>query len=330
MIRFFILASVILLSACQNNSKSTLQGREYQGIFMGKQYKIEVVGDSTNYEKEIDDILRGVAVHFDLNDTNSTIHRFNYNKDVNKAIDIQDNGHFFVRFYHKMEEMKEWSKGYFDPTSIALDRVLQYAIADPEFTPNFEAFKPIVGFGPHLMELKETGNKVQWIKHHRDAEWDVTEAASCWGMDLVVDKLKEHGFSAIKVSMAGKYLIFGQGPGDFNVVPMGFTGQMQDPQIRLKNRALSFKNGQDKRTFMNIPKGTWVDNDFQWVSVSAPTLLTSEIFSKAFMCMSIDEVAQWYQTHGESDVQSSIIYGTKEKMDRATTEEFDRLIVVQP
>jgi hypothetical protein len=46
--------------------------------------------------------------------------------------------------------------------------------------------------------------------------------------------------------------------------------------------------------------------------------------------MSIDEVAQWYQTNGESDVQSSIIYGTKEKMDRATTEEFDRLIVVQP
>jgi thiamine biosynthesis lipoprotein ApbE len=130
--------------------------------------------------------------------------------------------------------------------------------------------------------------------------------------------------------MAGKYLIFGQGPGDFNVVPMGFTGQMQDPQIRLKNRALSFKNGQDKRTFMNIPKGTWVDNDFQWVSVSAPTMLTSEIFSKAFMCMSMDEVAQWYQTNGESDVQSSIIYGTKEKMDRATTEEFDRLIVVQP
>jgi thiamine biosynthesis lipoprotein ApbE len=81
---------------------------------------------------------------------------------------------------------------------------------------------------------------------------------------------------------------------------------------------------------MNIPKGTWVDNDFQWVSVSAPTLLTSEIFSKAFMCMSMDEVAQWYQTNGESDVQSSIIYGTKEKMDRATTEEFDRLIVVQP
>jgi thiamine biosynthesis lipoprotein ApbE len=307
-----------------------LQGREYQGIFMGKQYKIEVVGDSTNYEKEIDDILHGVAKHFDLMDSTSTIHRFNYNKDINQPIEVKDNDHYFVRFYHKMEEMKEWTNGYFDPTSIALDRVLQFAIADPEFVPNFDAFQSAVGFNNKLMEIIEQGNKVQWIKHHRDAEWDVTEAASCWAMDLVVEKLKEHGFSAIKVSMAGKYLIFGQGPSDFNVVPMGFTGQMQDPQIRLKNRALSFKNAQDKRMFMNLPKRTWVDNDFQWVSVSAPSLLVSEVFSKAFMCMSMDEVAQWYQVNGESDVQSSIIYGTKEKMDRATTEEIDHMIVVQP
>jgi hypothetical protein len=48
------------------------------------------------------------------------------------------------------------------------------------------------------------------------------------------------------------------------------------------------------------------------------------------MCMSLDEVAQWYQSNDQSDVQSSIIYGTKEKMDRATTEEFDHMIVVQP
>jgi hypothetical protein len=81
---------------------------------------------------------------------------------------------------------------------------------------------------------------------------------------------------------------------------------------------------------MNIPKSTWIENDFQWVSVSAPSLLSSEVFSKAFMCMSLDEVAQWYQNNDQSDVQSSIIYGTKEKMDRATTEEFDHMIVVQP
>ena len=59
-------------------------------------------------------------------------------------------------------------------------------------------------------------------------------------------------------------------------------------------------------------------------------MLTSEVFSKAFMCMSMDEVAQWYQSNNQSDVQSSIIYGTKEKMDRATTEEFDHMIVIQP
>jgi thiamine biosynthesis lipoprotein ApbE len=81
---------------------------------------------------------------------------------------------------------------------------------------------------------------------------------------------------------------------------------------------------------MNIPKSTWVENDFQWVSVSAPSMLASEVFSKAFMCMSMDEVAQWYQSNYQSDVQSSIIYGTKESMDRATTEEFDHMIVVQP
>jgi hypothetical protein len=46
--------------------------------------------------------------------------------------------------------------------------------------------------------------------------------------------------------------------------------------------------------------------------------------------MNLDHVAAWYEKHSDSDIQSSIIYGTKEKMDRATTEEFDKMIVVQP
>lgn len=99
-----------------------MQGREYQGMFMGKQYKIEVVGDSTNYEREIDEILHGVAQHFDLLDSNSTIHRFNFNKDILQPIEVKDNGHYFVRFYHKMEEMKKLSNGFYDPTSIALEK----------------------------------------------------------------------------------------------------------------------------------------------------------------------------------------------------------------
>jgi hypothetical protein len=149
-------------------------------------------------------------------------------------------------------------------------------------------------------------------------------------MDLVLDRLKEHGFSAMKAAMSGKYLLQGEGPGDFNVVPMGFTGQMEDPQIRLKNRALCYKNAQNKKVYVDLAKKQLVDNDFQWVSVSAPSMLESEVFSKAFMCMDIESVADWYSLHGQSDIQSSIIYGYKDKMDRATTQEFDNMIVVKP
>jgi thiamine biosynthesis lipoprotein ApbE len=173
------------------------------------------------------------------------------------------------------------------------------------------------------------GNHVSVIKHHRSVEWDVTDVAACWAMDLVLEKLKEHGFSAMKVTMSGKYLIIGEGPGDFNIVPMGFTGQMEDPQIRLKNRGLCYKNAQNRKMYVDIQKKQFIDNDFQWVSVSAPTMLVSEVFSKAFMSMDLNELSTWYDTHGQSDIQSSVIYGSKDKMDRATTQEFDNMILVK-
>jgi thiamine biosynthesis lipoprotein ApbE len=324
----FFMGCVILFS-CGEKPKGTLQGREYQGVFLGKQYNIEVIGDSTNYQSEIDPILNALAQQFSLTDSTSSIYQFNYFKKVDAPLTIQDPQHYFVRFYHLMEEMKLKSAGKYDPTAIALERVMQFAASDLEFIPNMEGFKNAVGFSPQLMELKEVGNQVQLIKHHPDAEWEVTDAVACWAMDLIAEKLKDHGFSAIKISLAGKYLVVGSGPSDFNQVPMGFTGQAQDPKVNIVNRGLSYKGAQDKRMFVDVETAKWIENDFQWVSVSAPTLLESEIFSKAFMCMNLDQVAAWYDMHSDSDIQSSIIYGSKEKMDRATTEEFDKMIVVQ-
>ncbi len=324
----FLMCCVALVS-CGEKPKGTLQGREYQGVFLGKQYQIEVIGDSTNFQNEIDVILNGIEKQFSLTDSTSSIFQFNYWKKVNEPLEIQDPKHFFVQFFHIMEEMKSKSNGKFDPTSVALERVMHFAASDPEFIPNLDGFKSAVGLSPQLMELKEIGSKVQLIKHHPDVEWDVTDAVTCWAMDLIGEQLKTHGFSAIKISLAGKYLVIGNGPSDFNQVPMGFTGQMQDPKINLINRGLSYKNAQDKRMMVDVTTAKWIENDFQWVSVSAPTLLESEVFAKAFMCMNLDEVANWYEAHSDSDIQSSIIYGSKEKMDRATTEEFDKLIVVQ-
>ncbi len=322
---------VFFLCSCSDTRKDgILKGREYTGSVLGKQYKIEVIGDSANYQSEIDMILNQINGQFDLSDTNSTLYKINFSKVINTPIPIQDPGRYFVRFFHLMEEMHEQSAGKFDPTSVAFERIMAYGGGDPEFIPNFEEFKDAVGFGPKTLDLKEVGTDIAMIKHHPNVEWDVTDVAACWAMDLVLDRLKEHGFSAMKASMSGKYLVIGEGPSDFNIVPMGFTGQMEDPQIRLKNRALCYKNSQNKKVYVDLAKQQLVDNDIQWVSVSAPTMLESEVFSKVFMCMDIQSIADWYSTHAQSDVQSSIIYGYRDKMDRATTEEFDQMIVVKP
>jgi thiamine biosynthesis lipoprotein ApbE len=322
---------VFFLCSCSDTKKDgVLKGREYTGSVLGKQYKIEVIGDSTNYQSEIDMILNQINGQFNLSDTNSTLYKINFSKVINKPISIQDPGRYFVRFFHLMEEMHEQSAGKFDPTAVTFERIIAYGGSDPEFIPNFDEFENAVGFGKETLELLEVGTDVSVIKHDPYVEWDVTDAAACWAMDLVLDRLKEHGFSAMKAVMSGKYLLQGEGPGDFNVVPMGFTGQMEDPQIRLKNRALCYKNAQNKKVYVDLATKKSVDNDFQWVSVSAPSMLESEVFSKAFMCMDIESVADWYSQHGQSDIQSSIIYGYKDKMDRATTQEFDNMIVVKP
>ncbi len=330
-ITILFVAIVFLFSACGDSKKDgVLKGREYQGSVLGKQYKIEVIGDSNNYQSEIDRILLQIHRQFNLSDTNSTLFKINFSKVVNQPISIDDPERYFVRFFHLMEEMYAQSNGKFDPTSVAYERIMAYGGGDPEFIPNFDEFEMAVGFGPRTLELNEVGNQVTVTKHHPNVEWDVTDVAACWAMDLILNSLQAHGFSAMKVSMSGKYLVMGEGPSDFNVVPMGFTGQMEDPQVKLKNRALCFKNAQHKKIYVDIANRKLVDNDFQWVSVSAPTMLESEVFSKAFMCMDIQTVADWYNAHAQSDIQSSIIYGYRDKMDRATTEEFDQMIVVKP
>jgi thiamine biosynthesis lipoprotein ApbE len=329
---FTLLVTIVLFfeTSCNTTSKSSnLQGREYDGSIFGKQFKIEVVGDSANYQNEIDRVLIQVQKQFNLLDSNSTLFKINFSKIVNEPIEIDDPDRIFVRFFHLMEEMNAQSNGKFDPTSITYERIMAFGSGDPDFVPNFSEFEGAVGFGKNTLELMEVGNHVSVIKHHRSVEWDVTDVAACWAMDLVLEKLKEHGFSAMKVTMSGKYLIIGEGPGDFNIVPMGFTGQMEDPQIRLKNRGLCYKNAQNRKMYVDIQKKQFIDNDFQWVSVSAPTMLESEVFSKAFMSMDLNELSTWYDAHGQSDIQSSVIYGSKDKMDRATTQEFDNMILVK-
>ncbi len=330
-ITLLLVTMVFLFSACgESKREGVLKGREYTGSVLGKQYKIEVIGDSNNYQSEIDQILHHIHLQFNLSDTNSTLFKINFSKTVNEPISIRDPERYFVRFFHLMEEMHAQTNGHFDPTSVAYERIMAYSGGDPEFIPNFKEFENAVGFGPKTLELNEEGANVSVIKHHPQVEWDVTDVAACWAMDLILSSLQKHGFSAMKASMSGKYLVMGEGPSDFNVVPMGFTGQLEDPQIRLKNRALCYKNAQHKKVYVDVSQQQLVDNDFQWISVSAPTMLISEVFSKAFMCMDIQLVADWYNAHADSDIQSSIIYGYGNKMDRATTEEFDQMIVVKP
>lgn len=317
-----------MLFSCEENKKlGSVLGREYVGSLFGKQYKIEVIGDSTDYQKEIDQVLIGLQKQFSLVDSNSTLFKINYSKEVNTPIIIDDPEHYFVQFYRLMEELNLQTNGRFDPSAIGFERIAAFMTSDPDFEPNFSEFEGAVGFGPQTLELQEVGTSVSIIKHHRNVEWEVTDAVACWAMDLLVKKLQVHGYSAIKVTMSGKYLVWGEGPGDFNVVPMGFTGQMEDPHVRLKNRALCFKSAMNKKAYIDIKTKKLIDNDFQWVSISAPSMLASEVFSKAMMCMNLDEVAAWYEANGNSDIQSFIVYGTQNKLDRAATKEFDSMIL---
>lgn len=322
--------TIFLMSCNERKPSGNVLGREYLGSLFGKQFKIEVIGDSTDYQREIDQVLIGLQKQFSLVDSNSTLFKINYSKEIGNPILIEDPEHYFVQFYRLMEELHMQSNGRFDPSAISYERIAAFMTSDPDFEPNFTEFEGAVGFGPQTLELKEMGTSVSVIKHHRNVEWEVTDAVACWAMDLLVKKLQVHGFSAIKVTMSGKYLVWGEGPGDFNVCPMGFTGQMEDPQVRLKNRALCFKSAMNKKAYIDLKTKKLIENDFQWVSISAPSMLASEVFSKAFMCMNLDEVATWYEANANSDVQSFIIYGSQNKLDRAATQEFDKMIMVKP
>ena len=102
---FTLLVTIVLFfeTSCNTTSKSSnLQGREYDGSIFGKQFKIEVVGDSANYQNEIDRVLIQVQKQFNLLDSNSTLFKINFSKIVNEPIEIDDPDRIFVRFFHPL------------------------------------------------------------------------------------------------------------------------------------------------------------------------------------------------------------------------------------
>lgn len=326
----FMLMGCLLLCACQEN-KDKVAGREYTGVILGLQYKIETVGDSTDYQEEINAIIHEVSKQFSTLDPNSSLHKFNFCHSTEQPILLDDDKHVFHDFYREMERLHAISQGLVDPTSIALERLSAFSqsMMDAEFSPNIAGTLPAVGFDSSKLELLNDGKNTYLIKHHRDVELDVNNLAACWALDRVVKKLSAHAFTAIKATMAGRTLVYGEGPGLFNQVKLGMTGTENDPVIHLVNRGYASKSLSDKATYVNVKSGMPIQTDVQWVSVSAPSLFASEAFSKMFMSMTISDIAAWYEKNADSDVQSSIFYGSSSHMDRATTEEFDKMFVIK-
>ena len=112
---------VMLAVACREKTKP-LQGREYSGLLFGLPYHIEVVGDSINYQMQIDSIIENFEKSFSLADPGSVLSRYNAFTRTDTMFVFNDSSRVFGLVYDMMKDYSKEAMGYYDPTTNPLKR----------------------------------------------------------------------------------------------------------------------------------------------------------------------------------------------------------------
>lgn len=323
------------LFACGEKTKP-IEGRYYSGLLFGKPYTIDVVGDSKDYQTQIDSIIRDFEKHFNSLDTSSTIARYNAFARRDVLFEFVDTNRVFGNVYDVMRDLNMQTMRYYDPTVNPLKTAWMVAKFNGGGEPNLDSLFQFVGFDGAKMDLIEmTGDNYEYIKSllkksDPRLEADFTNLAMAMALDYIGDFFRSKNIPQFRIKCGQSTICHGNLVDSLTYVPMGIINNSTDQLIRLTNAAFTSKTTKEKVTLVDPTYGYPVDNEMAYVAVSAPTLAQCEAFSEAFMIMGIEQASQYYTANEESRIQSFIFYKEEDnELHSASTEGFDRLIMVR-
>lgn len=342
--KFSILTGVVCLmtifffQACKDKkAKSSPKiGREYAREFMGMKYKVNVVGDTTDYSLDFDSIEKSIQIHIDPSNPESTVMKYNSSPGSNGYFEFVDDNKMMGSLLSLSLDMYRKSGGYWDftisPAQVAwLPQILS---ANPK-TPNLDSLFLFSGMVSAQVDFQEVGEGGSYkfskiSKKNPKIELDLQKIGSALVLDKIIEFLKG---KANKVSQATvKTDIWQSGFGStldsLNVLDMTMAGVKTGNMLRVENRAYATFDSRNKVTMLDPKSLIPVYNEMHQSYVSAKTLVESYVFAEAFMIMGVEGIGQFYESNSESDIQS-LFYFMKSDSERASasTENFDKMMV---
>jgi len=335
----FTIAIVLLIChSCKNKNSSVAPtiGREYDREFLGMKYKINVVGDSTDYSHAFDSIENSIRMHIDASNPESTVIQYNTSSGTNGYFEFVDRNRMMGSLVSLSCEMCRKSNGNWDftlsPAQVAwLPQILS---ANPK-TPNLDSLIVFTGMSFAIVDFEDveengTYKNSRIRKINSKVELDLQKLGSALVLDKIIEflKNKSKNITQATVRTDSWHSGFGATVDSLNVLDMTMAGQRTGNMLRVVNRAYATFDSRNKVTLLDPKTLTPVYNEMYQSYVSAKTLVESYVFAEAFMVMGVEGIGKFYEANAESDIQS-LVYFMKSDSERASasTENFNKMMV---
>jgi|GEM_PF-973248 len=337
----FLGAGILLLSvfaSCEEAGPSAISGRYYSGEFLRIPYFIDVVGDSTDYQAEIDSILREVAQACDLNDPASILSRFNRFERTDSAFVFFDSTAMFGAIYGLGSDFHHRTGGIYDPTLNPIRDAWRERKEKgwEKGEPDLDALFKYTLFDGAKIDLNErtsedgysyTGSEMR--KADPRIVLDFTKLAGAYAMDRLAGFLEVKGITQWRLTYGKSTIIRGAWADSLNVVSLGITGDTTDQRIRLQSGAFSYQTIADKASMIDPSYGYPPNSsELVYVGVVAPSLAEAAVYSEAFMIMGLQDATKWYEENTETRIESFMLIQRGDEITSASTVGFDQLIIV--
>lgn len=340
--RYLLLALVVLLGVASCKSKpepKPLVGRYYSGVLFSKPYHIDVVGDSTDFQSQFDSIIHVYESLLNGLDPKSLISKINAFASDDSVFVFDDSTRAFGLVYDIAKDLHRQTMQYYDPTVTPMKRAWMVTKSRGELEPNLDSLFDFVGFdhsqsGEILIDLNETTTDGYTYKESqirkRDArvELDFTTISAAAALDQIAQWLRDRKVSQFRIKYGQSVLSEGSTVDTLSVIPIGIGMDSSDQYIRLQRGAFACRTAMDKMSMIDPTYGYPVDNEIVYVAIHAPSLVEAEVFSEAFMIMGLERAMEYYNNNETSKIESFMFYGKQEMLQSASTEGFDRLMIL--
>ncbi len=324
---FCALIASILFTSCKEKTKP-INGRLYQGLLFGKAYTLDVIGDTTNYQMQIDSITHNFQQLFDVNNPQSIVARYNQFTTIDSAFTFRDTTKVFAIVYDVCRDLYQQTMQYYDPTVMPLKRAWMVAKMQGRTEVNLDSLFEFVGFDEvrtDFLEMEDGQDVLR--KTDPRIELDLAPIAQAIAMDHIADFLKSKGVLQFRLQYDRDVITHGYEVDSLNIIAMGITSDSADLKIRMHDAAFSYTNVQDKQRLVDPTNGYPVENEMAYVAVTAPSMAQAKIFAEAFLIMGIEKAGEYYSNHEDSRIHSYMFYRQDETLHNASTNGFDALII---